>query len=122
VFDTNNTANLIPCFTAVYHALDIVNEQRAEYFTTLHGGILSALYIQPKGLRCGRLMIAARGKRINSDRFHNALLQLAAERYISKRTKPNSNAVYYHITLKGKALAEELNAHLLALIQKNNPL
>lgn len=90
----------------------IVNENAGE-LSDLQSIILECLKDSPKGLRSYTLMCKVR-KRIYGPRFHYSIESLLTLKYIIRTQYQRS--VYYSITLEGRAVLDELNEYLIALV------
>jgi len=88
-------------------------KENAGELSDLQARILEALKDAPKGMRSVRLMNAIRRK-MSTDRFHNAINSLVYLRYIVR--SDHKRHIYYSITLEGRAVLDELNEILIAIV------
>lgn len=99
--------------TKLNKALDRFNADKTDELTNLDSGILQSLQEANKGMRNGTLMKAVRN-RIFADRFTRSLNRLIEMGYIVRTEY--KKFVYYSITMEGRKAIENINGHMLAIL------
>ena len=96
-------------------AIDCLNgtEYITQHLQNLDVTILQLLADNKKGITFNKLRLACRNK-VNVDKFYRSIDRLITSAFIVKTVYKQYH--YYTITLQGRKIVTQLNAHLIAIV------